>query len=218
MIFEYKYREPNVLSEEKPPLLILLHGIGADENDLFGLAPFLDERFFIVSARAPFTLPYGGYAWFEIYMEPGKISINVKQFEESKAMILEFVNELIEEHGLDAERVYLCGFSQGAMMSLSCALTKPEMFAGLVCMSGRSSPEMLPAENDFDKLKDFSIFVTHGINDPVLPIENGRATKEILSRLPVDLKYKEYDMAHEISQESLTDVSEWLSFRLEVII
>jgi phospholipase/carboxylesterase len=81
-------------------------------------------------------------------------------------------------------------------------------------MSGRAVSEMLPETKDSDAFKDFPVFVTHGIFDPVLPIENGRATKEILSRLPVNLEYKEYEMAHEISAESLRDVSDWLSLRL----
>ncbi len=214
MEFTYIHSPPRKQSGENPPLLILLHGIGADENDLFGIAPFLDERFFIASLRAPYTLPYGGFAWFELYIEPGNVSINVKQFQESHAKLLEFIPEIVREHNLDAERVFLCGFSQGAMMSLSCVLSEPEKFAGLVAMSGRSAPEMLPDEGDFERLKDFPILVTHGLYDPMLPIENGRATNEMLSRLPVDLEYKEYPMAHEISQESLGDVSGWLMKKL----
>lgn len=216
MTFKYRYKEPTkTVGNEKPPLLLLLHGIGADENDLFGLAPFLDERFFIVSVQAPFVLPYGGFAWFELFIEPGKIGFNAKQFEQSRKMILEFVDEIIAEYELDASRIYLCGFSQGAMMSLSAVLSEPEKFAGLVAMSGRAVTEMLPINKGFDELKDFPILVTHGIYDPVLPIETGRATREILSRLPVCLEYKEYKMAHEISQESLRDVSRWLSAELD---
>lgn len=216
MTLKYRYKEPAKTNEsEKSPLLLLLHGIGADENDLFGLAPFLDERFFIASVRAPFTLPYGGFAWFELLLEPGKIGFNARQFEQSKQMILEFVDEIIAEHDLDAKRVYLCGFSQGSMMSLSAMLTAPEKFAGVVAMSGRAIDEMLPEAQNSAAFKDFPVFVTHGIHDPVLPIENGRATKEILSRLPVNLEYKEYPMAHQISEESLQDVSNWLKEKLD---
>jgi phospholipase/carboxylesterase len=215
MKLNYRFREPTqTIENQKPPLLLLLHGIGADENDLFGITPFLDERFFIASVRAPFVLPYGGFAWFEIYFEPGKMGFNAKQFEQSREMILRFVDELIAEHQLDAERIYLCGFSQGSMMSLSALLSEPEKFAGVVAMSGRAVTEMV-SEEMTEKLKDFPVFVTHGTLDPVLPIENGRATKEILSRLPVDLEYKEYEMAHEISEASLQDVSHWLSVRLD---
>lgn len=216
MTLKYRYKEPTKTSDEKPPLLILLHGIGADENDLFGLASFLDERFFIASVQAPFALPYGGYAWFELILEPNKpMGYNAKQFEQSREMIFESIDEIIAERDLDADRVYLCGFSQGSMMSMSCLLQNPKKFAAVVAMSGRAITEMISADSDLSDFKDFPILVTHGIYDPVLPIENGRATKEILSRLPVNLEYKEYEMAHEISPESLRDVTDWLSLELD---
>lgn len=215
-MFTYRQKEPNIKTNEilKSPLLILLHGFGADENDLFGLSAFLDERFFIASVRAPYSLSYGGYAWFEIYFNADGMSANLEQFEVSRREFLEFVDDLVAEHNLDKDRVFLCGFSQGAMISLSSFLTAPEKFAGIAALSGRAMPEMLPSDNDLEKLKDFPVLVQHGISDQVLPIENGRATKEILSRLPVNLEYKEYEMAHEISQESLTDVSNWLRLKL----
>lgn len=217
MTLQYRHKEsPKPAPEnQKPPLLLLLHGLGADENDLFGLAPFMDERFFIVSPRAPHTLPYGGFAWFELIIGPDGIGVSVKQFEQSRVLILKFIDELIAEHKLDPKRVFLCGFSQGAMMSLSAFLSEPQKFAAVVAMSGRAMPEMLPDAEDFDTLKDFPVFVTHGTYDQVLPVDNGRVTKEILSALPVDLEYKEYPMAHEISQESLQDVANWLRLKLD---
>lgn len=215
MTLKYRFKEPTKTTAEKPPVLLLLHGFGADENDLFGLAPYMDERFFIASVQAPFALSFGGRAWFELYFEMGQVSgFDPEQFKQSLGLILEFVNELVAKHDLDAERVYLCGFSQGSMMSISSVFSAPEKFAGAVLMSGRAANEMIVQEN-IEKLKDFPIFVTHGTLDTVLPIENGRVTKEILSRLPVNLEYKEYPMAHEISAESLRDVCNWLCLKLE---
>lgn len=216
MTLQYRFKEPAYKSPEgeKPPLLLLLHGLGADENDLFGLVPYLDERFFVVSARAPFSLPYGGFGWFELIIGPDDLGVNIKQFEQSRVKIIEFIDEIIETHDLDAKRVFLCGFSQGAMMSMSTLFSEPEKLAGVVAMSGRAMSEMLPENKNPEALKDFPIFVTHGLYDPLLPIENGRATKEVLEKLPVDLKYREYPMAHEISPESLSDVREWLTAEL----
>lgn len=214
MTLEYRYKLSNSKNDEKSPLLLLLHGLGADENDLFGLVPYLDDRFFIASARAPYNLPYGGFGWFELIIGPDDIGVNIKQFEQSRLKILQFIDEIVEEHDLDKNRVFLCGFSQGAMMSMSALFSEPQKFAGVVAMSGRAMPEMLPENKDPDALKDFPIFVTHGLHDPLLPIENGRATRELLENLPVDLKYREYPMAHEISPESLSDVREWLTQKL----
>lgn len=213
----YRHKPPNTSDNgnEKPPVLIFLHGIGADENDLFGLSAYLDARFFVVSVRAPFVLPYGGFAWFEINFEPSGITANVRQFEDSRQKFLEFVDETVAEHDLDAEKIYLCGFSQGAMISLSAVLSAPEKFAGVAALSGRAMPDMLPAPQKIEKFNDLPVLVQHGIYDPVLPVENGRATREVLSRLPVDLEYKEYPMAHEISAESLNDLAQWLKNQLD---
>src|SRR5262245_8473785 len=128
-----------------PPLLILLHGIGSNEEDLMGLEPYLDERFVVVSARAPHPYGWGGYAWFEIEWLPNVIVIDRAQAEQSRDLIVRFIGEAAAAYGADPARVYLMGFSQGAMMSGWVALTHPELVAGAALMSGRV-PEELRAE------------------------------------------------------------------------
>ena len=184
-------------------------------NDLFGFTSYLDDRFFVASVQAPFSLDFGGFAWFELYFEGGQVTgFNRKHFEQSLQLLDEFIDELIAEHDLDTDRIYIGGFSQGSMISVSSVFSKPETFAGAVLMSGRASNEMIVEEN-IAKLKDFPFFVSHGTLDPVIPIEHGRATKEILSRMPVELVYKEYVMAHEISRETVIDLTVWLSSQLD---
>jgi phospholipase/carboxylesterase len=204
-------RKPGRGGRAAPPLLLLLHGIGSNEEDLFGLAPYLDERFLVVSARAPVTLAYGGYGWFQIDFTPRGMVADVEQAKKSLAMLPGFVDELVETYGADGRRVYLMGFSQGAMMSLALTLTSPERVAGVVAMSGRLPGQVLGPEPGREALTDLPVLVTHGLYDPVLPIENGRAVRDYLSGLPVALTYREYPMAHEVSMGSLRDVAEWLT-------
>ncbi|HET9221245.1 MAG TPA: PHB depolymerase family esterase, partial [Roseiflexaceae bacterium] len=125
-----------------PPLLILLHGIGSNEEDLIGLEPYLDERFLIVSARAPFSYGWGGYAWFEIQWMPDRIAIDRAQAEQSRDLLVRFIGETVAAYGADPARVYLMGFSQGAMMSGWVALTRPDLVAGTALMSGRVPEEL----------------------------------------------------------------------------
>ena len=198
-----------------PPLLLLLHGVGSNEEDLFGLAPYLDGRFLVVSARAPVALGYGGYGWFQIEFTPGGMVADVGQAKRSLRLLPGFVDELIETYGADDRRVYLMGFSQGAMMSLALTLTRPEKVAGVVAMSGRLPRQVLEQEPDHDALKGKPVLVTHGLYDPVLPVENGRAARDYLGALPVELTYREYPMGHEVSMESLRDVTAWLTKALD---
>lgn len=215
LTLRYVYHEPHKTSgDEKSPLLILLHGFGSNEQDLISFAPFLDKRFFIASPRAPFTTDFGGFAWFQIRYSPRGMEIDARQAAESRELLVKFVDELIAEHDLNADRVFLAGFSQGAIMTYSLILTEPEKFAGAVPMSGVLAPQSLPNQAENGRLKDFPIFVSHGIHDAVLPVKYGREAKAYLEKLPVKLDYKEYPTAHNVSQESLQDVVDWLSQRL----
>src|SRR5438034_8443226 len=198
-----------------PPLLLLLHGVGSNEYDLFELAPYLDGRFLIISARAPNTLGRDSYAWFEVNFTPQGPVIIPEQAEASRKRLITFIDEVVKAYGADAQQVYLMGFSQGAIMSASVALTRPDLVAGAVLMSGRILPQIEPLIAAPEKLQDLPILVVHGTADAVLPISHGRASHKRLSALPVDLLYREYPMGHEVSRESLADVVAWLSARLD---
>src|SRR5204862_2963360 len=106
--------------------------------------------------------------------------------------------------------VYLVGFSQGGMMALAVGLTFPGIAAAVVAMSGRLLPETVEQITDKDTLFGLPVMVVHGTRDNVLPISHARETKTRLAELPVDLTYREYDMAHEVSAESLGDITRWL--------
>lgn len=200
---------------EKPPLLLLLHGYGANEDDLFSLAPYLDERFMVVSARAPVTLGMMGHAWFNLGFTPQGIAVDPQEVEAARHKLKRFIGEIVEAYSCDPNAVYLMGFSQGAMMALSVALTFPGTAAAVVAMSGRMMPQSFQLIHDKDALIGLPVFVVHGTRDPVIPIGQGRETKTLLAELPIDLTYREYEMGHEISAESLDDITTWLTAQLD---
>jgi phospholipase/carboxylesterase len=206
-------RRPAVTSGA-PPLLLMLHGIGSNERDLLGLAPYLDPRFLIVSLRAPYMYGPDGFSWFEIGRTPKGIVIDPAQADASRKQIVQCVAATLAAYAGDPKRVYLMGFSQGAMMSAWVALTRPDMVAGAVLMSGGMQPEMLPTIAPSKQLAGMPFLAIHGTHDQQLPIAAGHASRDILASLPVDLTYREYPMGHEVNQQSLADVAAWLSARL----
>jgi phospholipase/carboxylesterase len=208
-------QQPRRPGASAPPLLILLHGYGSNEHDLIGLAPYLDPRLLIVSARAPHTLMPGGHAWFELEWTERGLLIDFAQAEASRKLVAGFVGEAAVAYGADPRRVYLCGFSQGAILAAGVALTEPELAAGAVLMSGRVPEEIRPLIAPPERLNRKPFLVAHGLYDQVLPIENGRAARALLETLPIDLTYREYPMAHEVSAASLADVAAWLTARLD---
>jgi phospholipase/carboxylesterase len=199
----------------RPPLLILLHGVGSNEQDLMELASYLDPRFLVVSVRSPLTLGPGAYGWYPVMFTPQGAVGDTKQAIASREKLTAFLGEAVEAYGADPRRVYLLGFSQGAIMSLLVGLKRPDLVAGIVPMSGRLLPEALADRATDDALQGLSVFAVHGTRDNVLPVSGGRAIRDELSKLPVALTYREYDMGHQVSADSLADVSAWLTARLD---
>ena len=209
-------RTPRDVGASEPPLLLLLHGIGSNEQDLFSMAPLLDSRFFVVSARAPLEIMAGGFAWFNIeFTADGSIVPDLDQAEASRLLLVQFVDELVEAYGVDRRCVYLMGFSQGAMMSLSVALTRPDKVAAVVAMSGRLPEQALLNQGSLDEIRKLEVFVSHGAYDDLLPILNGRFCRDQLEKLGVPLTYREYPMGHEVRPEALRDITTWLSTTLD---
>ncbi|MBC8137034.1 MAG: alpha/beta fold hydrolase [Fibrella sp.] len=200
---------------EKPPLLLLLHGVGSHERDLFGLANELDGRFFVVSVRAPLTHG-GGFGWYPVDFTPDGPIADESKARTSRDLLQTFIGEVIAAYGVDADRVYLTGFSQGAIMSLYLALHAPETVAGVAAMSGRLIEATLTERAEDARLAGLPILAVHGIYDRVLTIAEGRRVQTELSRLPVNLTYHEYAMAHEVSRESLAEVASFLTTQLDL--
>jgi len=205
--------KPTIVASDKPPLLVLLHGVGSNENDLIGLAPFLDGRFLIVSLRAPLTIQRGAYGWYELNWTATGITHDEESAKIGRQAAEKAIDELISTYDADPKRVYLMGFSQGAIISLGLILSKPEKFAGAVIMSGRLLPTFVVDAAQLTRLAGFPILVVHGTLDNVLPIQSGREIKEFLSSTPADLTYREYEMGHTVSQESLREINTWLSVK-----
>lgn len=183
----------------------MLHGRGSDEHDLFGLKESLDPRLNIYSLRAPFEFEWGGYAWFDM-SEDG--SVDEKSFLQSKAEILSFVDTLT------TDRLFLLGFSMGAIMSYSLALTIPNLCDGILALSG-FAPKQLENEYLLGELENLHIFISHGINDQVIPVSAARKTKALLSASNAHIAYHEYQMAHQINNECLIGAGAWLGKLLD---
>ena len=209
---KHKILEPQRKSSAKYPALILLHGRGANEDDLLGLTEYLDDRLLVISARAPFAFQYGGgYAWYDV-LEIGKPE--PKMFAESYAKLVKFFEDVTKGYPIDPEKIFLCGFSMGTMMAYAIGLTKPESAAGIIANSGYV-PEETDLKFEWERVKSKPFFVAHGTYDPVIPVAFGKRAKELLQKAGAAVTYREYDMGHQIGEESLNDMSSWLTHAID---
>jgi phospholipase/carboxylesterase len=113
--------------------------------------------------------------------------------------------------GADPDRVFLVGFSQGAILSLGLLLTRPDLVAGAVAWSGRILPEWYDRRAAGPLLESRPALVIHGVNDQTLPVQHGRASRARLEAVPLRrLAYQEFPMGHQVSAESLACTNAWL--------
>jgi len=193
-----------------PPIVILMHGVGSNERDLFSFADQLPDDFLVISLRAPYSYGQDSYAWYEVDFSTGKPIFNKSQAEKSRNLIIDFIDQLKTKEKFDSNQVYLCGFSQGAIMAYSVGLTKPDKIKGIAAMSGRMLEEVKPLILPNDSLKKLKIFISHGINDPVLGIHYARESNLYLKQLGLHPTYKEYGEVHTINSAMLKDLIVWL--------
>lgn len=210
----YLARDSQVGDDRSPPTLVLLHGFGMHQNYLFDLTLDFDARFAVVGLQAPLRIGPGAYRWFHFDQGPDGNPI-IDDAEEASS--LRKLTGFLE--ALKAERcpgpLYLFGHSQGGMMSFSIALSRPDLIAGCAQLSSRILSKVEAILAPLEAIRGVPFFVGHGVDDAVVPVRQGRAARERLRRLDVDLDYHEYSMGHEISPEVLADVSNWLTARLD---
>jgi phospholipase/carboxylesterase len=210
MTITYLVREPKVI-KDKNPLLLLLHGYGSNEEDLFSFASELPDEYYIISARAPYSLGYGSYAWYAINFDADENKFSdIDEAQKSRDLIALFIDELIAEFAIDAANITLIGFSQGSILSYAVALSYPSKVQRVVAMSGYLNKEIAIdgfENNDFSNLK---IFASHGTVDQVIPIDWARKSAVAVKELDVALVYKEYPVGHGVAPQNFFDFKNWL--------
>ncbi|BDG10744.1 methyltransferase domain-containing protein [Anaeromyxobacter paludicola] len=215
MVLVHRSIPPRVPSE-RPPLLVLLHGIGADEEDLLPLVPSLDPRFHVVSVRAPHLAEPMGYRWWAIDWSAAPPRADPAEIVASRELLARFLEEAAAAYGTDPARTQLFGFSQGAILSLALLLARPDPARGVVAHSGRLA--RLPGpEPSVEALSRARALLLHGTEDDVVPVELGRKAGEVLAPLlGTRLEHRELaGLGHGISPESLALAARWLTARLD---
>ncbi len=150
-------------------LVIFLHGVGADGNDLIGLAPYFqqvlpDARFISPNAPYPFDMAPYGYQWFSLqdFTEEARLA----GADRAAPLLNAFIDSELEKDGLAEENLALIGFSQGAMMSLHVGLRREKQMAAIISYSGI----LVGKERLATEIKSKPpVLLTHGTEDPVLP-------------------------------------------------
>lgn len=210
MTLHHLVREPKI-KKDKNPLLLLLHGYGSNEEDLFSFATELPEEYYIVSARAPYDMMYGSYAWYAINFDADENKFSdIAQAQQSRDLIATFIDELAANYAIDTNAVTLIGFSQGCILSYAIAVSYPQKVQRVVAMSGYFNEEIAIDNFKENNLSELKIFASHGSVDQVVPVDWARNSIPKLKELGIDIVYKEYPVGHGVAPQNFFDFKNWL--------
>jgi phospholipase/carboxylesterase len=202
---EYEVREA---AGEPAGALVLFHGRGADEHDLYPLLDLLDpeRRLLGLTPRGPLSLPPGGAHWYVLrdvgFPDP-------PTFLATYGDLSDWLDGLLEEQGISHDRTVLGGFSQGAVMaySLSLGAGRPRP-AALIALSG-----FIPTVEDFelDLTQIPPVAIGHGTYDPIISVEFSRQARKLLENAGASVLYREYPLPHAIDPSFLIELRAWLA-------
>lgn len=204
-------KRPALPSVPQPWLLVLLHGVGSNEQDLYSLCAQLPERYYVLSLRAPYRMGPGAFAWFDYSIEPGGVrTIDEAQEAASRALLAQTLASASEQLGIPPERTVVAGFSQGGAMALGLLLTQPALMRAAIVWHGRLLDQPLAALAPADAFRGRALWVSHGTHDGVIPLAHAQAIAHHVAPLPLAFTYREFPSEHEIRPSELAATLTWL--------
>lgn len=211
-----KYLEQTQSDARNEPLVIFLHGFGSDEQDLFGIKDALPSTWTYLSARAPMPVEPSGYRWFTKTLDDVDYNGETADLQRSAQLIEDFVTQATVKYHTQPERVFLVGFSQGAIMSYEVGLRKPALVRGIAALSGSVLPVLKAELKPAASLEKLAIFIGHGTLDQALPYASATRANELLLGLGFKPAFHEYvGMPHTISEAEVQDLKVWLEGNLK---
>jgi thioredoxin 1 len=193
-------------------VLVLAHGYGADEQDLGGLLSYLDPegRFLTALPRGPVAAP-PGFAWYDIASVGADTGAADATFLSSLDALDDLLDEVCAAHDKPRDEAIVGGFSQGGALAVALGLRRSDRAhpAGVLAMSTYLA-EMDGLAYDWEAAAEIPVLVEHGTDDPMMPVERGRAAALTLEEHGVPVTYAEYPMGHQVSMDSVQKAHEWL--------
>lgn len=196
---------------EKAPVIVMLHGFGSDENDLFSFASELPSEFAVISLQAPYKLQPYGNAWYNIYFDApqGKWSDDAQAIE-SRELVSSVLDEIVEKYRVDKNRITLLGFSQGTILSFAVALSYPEKVKNVIGLSGYINQNILVSDYMLNDFRNLRVYSSHGSVDQVIPVQWARNTAPFLKNLGIPCHYSEFPVGHGVAPQNFFELKGWL--------
>ncbi len=202
-------RLPDEASESDPvPLIVLLHGWGGNESSMWVFKQIIPPGVAAVSPRAPLELDDRSYAWF--YRDDPLHLTEPESLLDSMDKVETFITSMPRLYPVDADRMLLVGFSQGAAVGNSLVMARPESMVGVALLSGMGFqlPGLIP---QVMSLHDFPVFIAHGTRDEVVPLSAAQEARQMYQDLGANVTYGEYNVGHKMHTQAVKDLRGWVN-------
>jgi len=203
------------LEFSRPPVLILLHQAGINEQTFLSVAAGVDARWLVASVRGPIAQSRDAFAWYRL--SPFDITQpNLEDIRRGTERLGRTIEEIIASANADARQVYLMGADQGAAMAVSVLLSYPRLVTGVMAFAATKWEDMRYSVVERDALKEKPVFLAYGAHDTVLPLQVARQVRGFCLEYGMEVTYREYsNVGHTLNRRVLADMLSWMAERAE---
>lgn len=191
--------------EKRYPAIFVMHGAGSNEKDLVPLLEGVKNQFILFFIRGNIDVGHG-YKFFELHGIGNPVR---ESYDHSVEGLTSFIAEMKKKHPIDQEKIYLLGFSQGAIMAMTLALTLGDEIKGVVALNGYI-PAFVKEEYSLKETSRQAVYISHGESDPVFPIDIGNANRDYFRDRGILPAYETYPAGHFILPENASSFQQWL--------
>jgi len=195
----------NLEKGKKYPVIYAMHGMGSDEKDIINLIEELQNDFVLIGIRGTLATD-NGFAYFNIksFGNP-----DLDSFDSAVINLKKFIDNAPKDYPIDTSNQYLLGFSQGAILSMTLALTMGDKLKGIIALSGYI-PWHVKANYSIESVEKLLVFISHGEFDPLFPVSIGQDNYDFFKARGGKTTYKQYPAAHEVSFDMKVDFIKWI--------
>ena len=195
----------------KCPLIILIHGYGSNEKDLFSLIDYLPKEAYIISLRGPIELFNNSYAWYDIYVDANNKFYDHEGAKKIRDELSKFIDEIIKHPNIDSDNITLIGFSQGAILTHANSYSYPGKITNIMALSGVIDEKIMKRADSKPKT---NIYISHGTNDNMIDYHISRESLNFYKSKDIDFTFESYDQGHGINEKNLKSLIIWLKEKI----
>lgn len=188
------------------PLVVMVHGWQGDETVMGIFKQTVPPGVAVISPRAPITFVEGGYIWY--WRSPDGLQPETNSLWVGRDQLQAFLTSLPDRYPIDPQRIFLMGFSQGAVVCNTLAFTWPGRVMGVASLAGLVPDAVI--ETAQPELDSLPVFIAHGAQDKTVPLPFAQQSRDVYARLGAQVTYHEYPTGHKLTTQGIAHLKAWL--------